>query len=99
MNAWGIAYATAKPTSFKTAAGAILGVAVLVGLTKPSIFYDPANENKAFGTGPNETILPVWMALILVGLGVYVVGNVITAFDSEDTVRVACRQLAARRAW
>lgn len=39
--------------------------------TKPSLFYNDLGEFKDFGLKNHETILPLWLALILIGLFVY----------------------------
>jgi len=54
----------------------ILGITILAFIiheSKPSLFYDDFDEFKKFGLNKskNETILPLWLALFLIGIMIY----------------------------
>jgi hypothetical protein len=39
--------------------------------TKPHLFYNELGEFKEFGLSNHQTILPLWLALTIIGLFVY----------------------------
>lgn len=39
--------------------------------TRPYFFYNELGEFKEFGLSNHETILPIWLALTIIGLFVY----------------------------
>tara|TARA_B110000902_G_C13883782_1_gene427766 strand:- start:253 stop:471 length:219 start_codon:yes stop_codon:yes gene_type:complete len=50
-------------------------VVVVCGLvfheTKPRVFFDELGDFKSFGLKNDDTIIPLWLALTLIGLIVY----------------------------
>ena len=45
--------------------------ALVLHETKPDIFYDKSGEFKSFGLNSDQTILPIWLALTIIGFFVY----------------------------
>ena len=46
----------------------LLATAFLLLVWKPSFAFDAEGRFKPFGTGPGDTIMPFWLAILLVGL-------------------------------
>lgn len=47
-------------------------VGALLVYSKPSLMFDSQGDYKAFGPQPGQTLLPFWMAVLLVGILAYV---------------------------
>lgn len=69
--------------AIKVAAGAIMAVALGSYILQPTVFYDAQGQNKAFGTGQNETVLPLWLVCMIVGLSIYLGNTFVTALNQE----------------
>jgi hypothetical protein len=72
---------SSKNNSIKLATGIIAASAILMYITKPKIFYNKRGQNKPFGTGEEETLLPPWMAMTGLGLAAYVASNIIESLQ------------------
>lgn len=60
------------PEPVAAALVSVVVCAAISGLTKWSVFYDPATGSlKNFGTSQDETLFPAWMAMMLAGYFVY----------------------------
>ena len=44
---------------------------------KPSLFYDSENKIKHFGTGKDKTILPIYLAILLLAVLSFYLGHAI----------------------
>lgn len=63
-----------KGSPVKYAMAAVIVAALVATLTRPSVFYDPSTDAlRNFGTGPDETIFPAWLAMMSAGYLVYVI--------------------------
>ena len=58
-----------------TAILAVLLVALAICQTKPSFMYNDKGKPKNFGTGPEQTCVPIWVVLVGVGLAAYAAVN------------------------
>lgn len=50
--------------------GMIIAAGVLLA-TKPNLMFTGAGNFKPLGPGPSETLLPFWLAILLVGIVAY----------------------------
>jgi hypothetical protein len=73
------------PTSpIKYAMTAIIVTALIVSVSKMDVFYDQKTGMlKNLGTSPDETILPAWLAMTIMGHVAYVMSSLISAFDDR----------------
>lgn len=54
----------------------LVSITVLL-YTSPSYFYRKDNNLKEFGTGKNKTIMPLWLAILLLAILSYYISHVI----------------------
>jgi hypothetical protein len=50
---------------------ALIGTAILLWFLKPSFMFKKNGQFKNFGVGSNKTILPFWLAVLIVGIVAY----------------------------
>ena len=54
----------------------LVSITVLL-YTSPSYFYGKDNNLKEFGTGKNKTIMPLWLAILLLAILSYYISHII----------------------
>ena len=54
----------------------LVSITVLL-YTSPRFFYTKDNELKPFGTGKNKTIMPLWLAILLLAIMSYYISHLI----------------------
>ena len=63
---------------------AVLVSTLMIVISKNGLFYDEDTRKlKDFGTAPNETIFPAWMAMFSAGYIVYMMSAAISAFGNH----------------
>jgi len=67
-------YASFRDTPLKMAIVVVLAIAFGMGVVKPRPMYSPDGAMLNFGTRPGETLMPAWLAIMLVGYTVYFIG-------------------------
>jgi hypothetical protein len=74
------------PTSpIKYAMTAIIVTALIVSVSKLDVFYDQKTGMlKNLGTSPDETILPAWLAMTIMGHIVYVMYSLISVYEQKS---------------
>ena len=55
----------------------LLCISITVLYTSPSYFYTKDNNLKQFGTGKDKTIMPLWLAILLLAILSYYISHVI----------------------
>ena len=53
---------------FRTAVILLIVGAIVLTVIKPDFMYNNKDEFRAFGTGPDQTLMPFWLAVTLIGL-------------------------------
>ena len=66
-------------TQFKTQICILIYLILLIPilLTKCNFFYDNKGNLKQFGTGPSKTIMPLWLAIVVVSIIAVFLSNAI----------------------
>lgn len=82
MSAIAISCLQIPSSPLKLAMTAVVVTAFLVSVSKLPIFYTQnVNKLKDFGTAPEETIFPAWLAMVAVGYTVYIMAATVFAFE------------------
>jgi hypothetical protein len=64
-------YASYKDTPLKVAVVAVLAAALGLAVARPRPCFDEHGRPCCWGTRPGESLLPMWLALMLIGYTVY----------------------------
>ncbi len=62
----------------RTAIMLLVVAAVVLIVVKPDFMYDRENRFKSFGTGPDQTLMPFWLSITLVGLFGYYLSSALS---------------------
>ena len=54
-----------------------LALVIILVLTKPKFFFKKNNQFKAFGTGPDKTVIPFWLVLLVIAILSYYLANLL----------------------
>ena len=69
-------------TPIKYAIGSVLSVALIIYVTRPNLFYNSETQEwRNFGTAPEETLFPAWLAMLSAGYLIYMMSCSIRAFE------------------
>jgi uridine phosphorylase len=67
----------------KYALTAVVVSALLIYMTRLDTFYDQSEMLRGFGTAPEETVFPAWMAMFAAGYAVYMMSAAIATLDAR----------------
>lgn len=54
-----------------------LALVIILVLTKPKFFFKKNNQFKEFGTGPDKTVIPFWLVLLVIAILSYYLANLL----------------------